>query len=77
MEPFRPFVDIIVCNIISKGEDINELTTSVKQQLLTIASVDITIEGGRSPLMVGLQRTTSSLAKCFEGTQRKIIYPEI
>lgn len=77
MEPYRPFVDIIVCDIIAKGEDINELTTSIKQQLLAIASVDLTIDGGRSPLMVGLQRTTSSLAKCFEGTQRKIIYPEI
>jgi CRISP-associated protein Cas1 len=77
MEPYRPYVDIIVCDIIAEGNDINALTTTIKQQLLAIASVDITIDGCRSPLMVGLQRTTSSLAKCFEGTQRKIIYPEI
>lgn len=77
MEPYRPYVDIIVCDIIAKGEDFKELTTSLKQQLLGIATVDIMIDGGKSPLMVGLQRTTSSLAKCYEGTQRKIIYPEL
>ncbi|MES2398329.1 MAG: type II CRISPR-associated endonuclease Cas1 [Bacteroidota bacterium] len=77
MEPYRPYVDIIVCDIIAKGEDFKELTTSIKQQLLAIASVDVNIDGSKSPLMVGLQRTTSSLAKCYEGTQRKIIYPEL
>jgi CRISP-associated protein Cas1 len=77
MEPYRPFVDLIVCDIIANGENIDELTTSIKQQLLGIATVDMVIDGGKSPLMVGLQRTSSSLAKCFEGAQRKIIYPEI
>lgn len=77
MEPYRPYVDDIVCNIVANGEDATELSTSLKQQLLTIASVNVTIEGNRSPLMIGLQRTTSSLSKCYEGLQRKIIYPEI
>lgn len=76
MEPYRPFVDAIVCDILDNGEDISELSTSLKKQLFVIPVLDIVIAGERSPLMVGLQRTTASLAKCFEGNNRKVIYPE-
>ncbi len=76
MEPYRPFVDDIVYRIVRTGEDFTELSASMKKQLLQIPTVEIIIEGKRSPLMVGLQRTTASLAKCFEGDSRKIIYPE-
>lgn len=76
MEPYRPFVDAIVCDILDNGEDISELSTSLKKQLFVIPVLDIMIAGERSPLMVGLQRTTASLAKCFEGNNRKVIYPE-
>ncbi|MBI5219742.1 MAG: type II CRISPR-associated endonuclease Cas1 [Bacteroidia bacterium] len=76
MEPYRPFVDKIVCDIVDSGENYSEINKSLKQQLLTIPAIDINIDGESSPLMVGLQRTTSSLVKCLEGEQRKIIYPE-
>lgn len=77
MEPYRPYVDKIVLELVSNGEDFYELTTSIKKQLLSIPVVDIIIDGEKSPLMVGIQKTTSSLAKCFEGEARKIIYPSI
>lgn len=75
MEPYRPFVDDLIATFIEDGEDFTELTPSIKKQLLTIPAIDIFIDGERSPLMVGLQRTTASLAKCFAGEVRKIIYP--
>jgi CRISP-associated protein Cas1 len=75
MEPYRPFVDSIVCKIVNSGEDYFEITTQIKKKLLDIATTDIFIDGERSPLMVGLQRTTSSLAKCYGGEIKKIIYP--
>ncbi len=77
MEPFRPYVDKIVCEIVDNGEDFEELSTSIKKQLLEIPVVEIIIDGERSPLMVGVQRTTASLAKCFAGESRKILYPEM
>ncbi|MBS3944832.1 MAG: type II CRISPR-associated endonuclease Cas1 [Melioribacter sp.] len=77
MEPYRPFVDRIVFEMVKNGEDFYELTPSIKKQLLSIGTEEIIIDGERSPLMVGMQRTTASLVKCFEGTARKIIYPEI
>jgi CRISPR-associated protein Cas1 len=77
MEPYRPFVDLIVLDIVDKGENFLELSTSIKSKLMSIASHDIIIDNQTSPLMVGLQRTTASLVKCYEGSLRKISYPII
>lgn len=77
MEPYRPYVDRIVFEMVKNGEDFFELTPSIKKQLLSIGTEEIIIDGERSPLMVGMQRTTASLVKCFEGTARKIIYPDL
>lgn len=76
MEPYRPFVDKVVFNIIEEGYDYYELKPELKKVLLNIPAMDVSINGEKSPLMVGLQRTTASLAKCFEGDSKKIIYPE-
>lgn len=77
MEPYRPYVDQIVYGIVYSGEDWKELNTSLKAQLLKIPAIDIVIDQERSPLMVGLQRTTARLLKCFEGESRKMLYPEL
>ncbi len=76
MEPYRPFVDKIVYDILTEEKDMFELTTEIKKELLNIPVVDVVIGGEKSPLMIAVQRTTSSLAKCFEGKIKKIIYPE-
>jgi CRISP-associated protein Cas1 len=75
MEPYRPYVDNVVCDIVEKGYDYQELTKELKQLLLQIPTIEMVIDGDRSPLMVGVQRTTSSLYKCFSGELRKISYP--
>ena len=75
MEPYRPYVDSIVCEIVYSGISYTELTKEIKQKLLIIPAMDINIEGENSPLMVGLQRTTASVYKCFEGSVKKVIYP--
>jgi CRISPR-associated protein Cas1 len=77
MEPYRPYVDELVCEILDDGEDFEFITTGLKARLLGIATRDVHIEKESSPLMVGLQRTTASLAKCYEGKSRKILYPVI
>lgn len=77
MEPYRPFVDWIVFSML-KNDEINddEITREQKVKLLSIASVDISIDGKKSPLMVGLPRSTNSLVECYDNVRRKIIYPE-
>lgn len=75
MEPYRPYVDSIVCEIVQSGIDCTELTKELKQKLLLIPAMDIQINGEYSPLMVGLQSTTASVVKCFDGSVKKVIYP--
>jgi CRISP-associated protein Cas1 len=76
MEPYRPFVDKVVWNIVRMNGKFLDLGTDMKKQLLAIPAMDVIINGEKSPLMVAVQKTTASLAKCFEGKTRKIIYPE-
>ena len=76
MEPYRPFVDKLVIAIMKRHEDITSLTTEIKRDLLSISTVDVLIDGHRSPLMVAAQTTANSVQKCFVGEIRKIIYPE-
>lgn len=77
MEPYRPFVDKVVYDIVMHHDDYENLSLELKKELLKIPTLDIYIDNERSPLMVGIQRSTASLARCFEGTQRKIIYPDL
>ncbi|MDZ4750980.1 MAG: type II CRISPR-associated endonuclease Cas1 [Flavobacteriales bacterium] len=77
MEPYRPYVDKVVCEIVDSNIDCSELTPELKRILLQIPAMDVQLEGETSPLMVAMQRTTASLARCFEGTTRKIVYPQL
>jgi CRISPR-associated protein Cas1 len=75
MEPYRPFVDLLVCEINDSGKNIETLNTEIKQRLLQIATMDVIIDGKKSPLLNAMSRTTNSLYECFEGSSRKILYP--
>jgi CRISPR-associated protein Cas1 len=76
MEPYRPFVDKVVVGIVRMNGKFLELTPSMKRDLLGVPAIDVKINEEKSPLMVAVQKTTASLAKCFAGKQRKILYPE-
>lgn len=77
MEPYRPFVDKIVCDIIRMNGKFLELGPSMKKQLLGVPAMDVVLDDQKSPLLNAVQRTTASLVKCFEGKSRKILYPEL
>ena len=77
MEPYRPFVDKVVCQIIRGNGKFLEMTPVMKKALLEIPAMDVQMDGQKSPLMNAVQRTTASLAKCYEGKARKILYPEL
>lgn len=73
MEPYRPYVDEIVFDLYANGEQ--ELNKDVKAELLKLLYVDTVFDKVTRPLDLGLSVTTSSLAKCFSGDQKKILYP--
>lgn len=76
MEPYRPYVDRLVIDILKESTD-SELSQEAKVKLLAIPTLEVNINGKRSPLMVAVSTTTASLYKCFSGEIRKIIYPEM
>lgn len=73
MEPYRPFVDEIVFGLYANGE--RELNRDVKAEILNLLYVDTVFDKVTRPLDVGLSLTTASLAKCFSGEQKRVMYP--
>jgi CRISP-associated protein Cas1 len=77
MEPYRPYVDLIVHSMVKEFGLMTDIEKAHKTVLLNIPAIDVMIEGEKSPLMLATQRTAVSLVKCFEGTQRKLVYPDM
>lgn len=73
MEPYRPYVDELAYHLHAAGK--SQLTKEVKGELLRLLFVDTRFDKILRPLDVGLTFTSASLAKCFAGTQKKILYP--
>jgi CRISPR-associated protein Cas1 len=77
MEPYRPYVDDLVVNYTDEYGYPEELTPVIKRVILSIPILDVRINGQRSPLMLAAGQTAASLARCFSGESRKLVYPEI
>jgi len=77
MEPYRPYVDLMVCDILDDIGMPKEMNRDIKARLLTIPTIDVMIDGKRSPLMIAASQTTASLARCYAGEIRKVSYPEM
>ncbi|MPL73338.1 CRISPR-associated endonuclease Cas1 [bioreactor metagenome] len=75
MEPYRPFADKLIIDIIRKYPQEETLTTQIKQEILKLPIIDVEINKKTSPLQIAMQETTSSLAQCYNSTRRKIKYP--
>lgn len=77
MEPYRPYVDELIYDIVKSGIEYEDLTKELKARLLGIPTLEVKIDGRRSPLMIAVSQTTASLYKCFSGELRRIAYPEM
>lgn len=77
MEPYRPFVDSLVVQTMQEMPETETITTDIKRRLLTVPTLEVHIGGQRSPLMVATSQTTASLARCFAGENRRLLYPEL
>ncbi len=76
MEPFRPIVDEKVYTIM-KNHNEQELNTYIKAELLQVLTQTVFFKDEKSPLMVALQKTASSLQQCYTGNRKKIKYPKL
>ncbi|GEM53900.1 subtype II CRISPR-associated endonuclease Cas1 [Flavobacterium branchiophilum NBRC 15030 = ATCC 35035] len=76
MEPYRPLVDEKVFEMMQKFEE-QELNTTLKAELLQLLTRTVYFENEKSPLMVALQKTASSLQQCYTGERKKIKYAKL
>lgn len=73
MEPFRPFVDGVVYDLLMRGEI--ELSKNVKGELISVLYADTMYEKIKRPLCVGLSMTTASVVKCLSKELNTISLP--
>jgi CRISPR-associated protein Cas1 len=76
MEPYRPYVDELVYKMVERDGAPEAIEKRHKAALLAILTIEVSIGGKRSPLMVAVSQTAVSLGKCFNGELRKLVYPE-
>jgi CRISPR-associated protein Cas1 len=76
MEPYRPYVDWLVLHLPGIHTTTEGLTKEQKIELLKIPQIDVQIGDLKRPLFHAVSLTTASLFKCYEGSVRKITYPE-
>ena len=76
MEPYRPYVDKLVVEMLEDGAE-DKLNATNKVKLLNIPVIEVKINEKRSPLMIAVSQTVSSLVKCYRGDCRKLIYPDL
>jgi len=77
MEPYRPFVDQLVLELVRSEDAYDTLTPALKQKLLQIPVLDVAIGSQTSPLMLAAQQTTSSLYKCYAKSAKTITFPRL
>ena len=81
MEPFRPFVDHLVLEMIDADPIILEnysLEKKDRTSLLRLPFIDVQMGGVTRPLQVAMQLSCASLAKCYEEKSAEFLeYPTI
>lgn len=75
MEPYRPYVDMLVKQIVRERGVVVDLDRELKGRLLSLPTLDVTIARHTSPLAVAVDTTCKSLQKCFAGEARQLVYP--
>ena len=67
MEPYRPLVDRWVLQLLKEFPSDQQMTQNFRIELLKIPTLDVGINGQKSPLLLAVQQSSASLQKCFLG----------
>ena len=73
LEPLRPLVDARAKALVGGG--VMEINRDSKTQLLSVLTETVEVAGAKGPLMVGLERVTASLVRCYGREQKKLDLP--
>ncbi|MEL6948472.1 MAG: type II CRISPR-associated endonuclease Cas1, partial [Pseudomonadota bacterium] len=73
MEPYRPFVDRAVFNLLADG--VEDVTPDAKRALAGLNSLDLPTDHGLSPLHLHATRLAQRLATNFSGSREALPLP--
>ena len=75
MEPYRPFVDMVVYQLCEEGK--LELNKETKASLINVLYCDTQFPNVVRPLQVGLSITMASLARCYSEEEKYLQLPSL
>lgn len=76
MEPYRPFVDAVVVDLVAADLATGQLERHHKAHLLAVQNHPVSISGQTLPLALAVARTATSLAESFSARQCLIQLPD-
>jgi CRISP-associated protein Cas1 len=75
MEPFRPWIDWLVYQIVESGQ--LDITQQNKQVLLGLLSETVLYDDKKMPFMVATHYLMANLKRCYNKEQNIFYYPEL
>ncbi len=73
MEPFRPFVDLAVYQLVKEGH--STVTPDVKARLVSLLDIEVLAKTGTTSFRAAIQNMAVSLAHIFEGLHNTLECP--
>lgn len=73
IEPYRPIVDLVVCNM----DGYTEMTPTVKRKLFSLFNQDVDMDGSIYALSYAVELTVQSLKSSLESGNAKLLLPKI
>jgi len=74
MEPFRPWVDLIVYQMAGEQSEL-EINQTNKQLLLQLLSEPVKYDNKTMPLMISCHYLMANLKRCYTKETKKLIFP--
>ncbi len=76
MEPFRPWVDRIVCHIVDQGDDL-QVNQSNKSALLELLGSTVLYQDKKMPFMVSSHYLMADIKRMMAGESNVLCYPSL
>ena len=76
MEPFRPWVDLLVYQIIQEYKT-TSINIETKTILIGLLNEKVKFEKKDMPLMISCHHLMANMKRCYNGIDSKVIYPEL
>jgi CRISPR-associated protein Cas1 len=75
LEPLRPLVDRLVREL--HQAEVKELNREAKAKLLALMNITVRVGDQTGPFMVALHRLAASLVGCYQGQEKRLLFPRL